>query len=621
MKHSSLNLAAASALALSLAVGLLGCSGPTPEGTGGVTGTAQPGSFAQGSGGAVVSDTVQSTQAGIDVLASGGSAADAAVAVAAVLGVTNPLVGGLGGGGYLVYYDAETGEVSTIDGRKTARAADTATLFIDPATGEPLSTQQANIGGLAVGVPGQLALWQRAIDRWGKQDLASALKPAIDVAEQGFPVNTALHNQIADTQKTFGIFGNTAETYLPGGRPLETGKILKNPDLAQTYRIIAAEGTDAFYRGEIGQSMVDAVANPPVADGKSASTGTMTMADLASYSALNAEPIRSSYRGLDVYGMGSSSSGGVTVGEALNILEQFPLKDENKAVATMRFLEASKLAFADRNAYVGDRASVEVPDEVLLSEGFAKSRACLIDPAKALPAPQSAGALTATDCSAAPVASGTETVEGQQTNHFVVSDAEGNVASYTNTINFYGGSGILVPGRGFLLNNELTDFDFAPSAQGGESPNLPAPGKRPRSSMSPTIVLQDGKPYLALGSPGGSTIITTVIQVLMNRIDLGMSLQDAVAAPRASQRNSATTLIEPAFEELPEADQAKAAGYTFVVAPTPDQNPASVTPPTIGVVAALEFSRPGPDAAPMVIAVGEKERRGGTSAQVTNPGG
>lgn len=618
MNRSPLTLAAASALTVALAASLVSCSGPTPS-VNGVIDIAQPAPFAQGTGGAVVSDTAQSTQAGIDVLKSGGTAADAAVAVAAMLGVTDPFVAGLGGGGYLVYYEAKTGKVSTIDGRETARAADTSSLFLDPSTGKPLSTEQANVGGIAVGVPGQLALWQRAIDRWGKQGLDTALKPAISVAEQGFPVTTALQNQIADSQKTFGTFRNTADTYLPGGKPLATGQLLKNTDLAQTYRTIAEQGTDAFYRGEIGQAVVDAVTKPPVAEGKSASVGTMTMDDLGSYAALDAEPIRSSYRGLDVYGMGSSSSGGVTVGEALKILEQFPLKDENKAIATMRFLEASKLAFADRNAYVGDRASVKVPDEVLLSEGFAKSRACLIDPAKALPAPQPAGALTATGCSV-PVASSAEAVEGQQTNHFVVSDAEGNVASYTNTINFYGGSGILVPGRGFLLNNELTDFDFAASAPGADDPNLPAPGKRPRSSMSPTVVLKDGQPYLALGSPGGSTIITTVLQVLMNRIDLGMSLQDAVAAPRASQRNGKTTLTEPAFETLPEADQAKAAGYQFVIAPTPDQNPASVTPPTIGVVAALEFGEPGSGAAVKITAVGEKERRGGTSAQVVTAG-
>lgn len=620
MKRSPLTLVSASVLTAALAAGLVACSAPAPSATAPIETAQLLSAFAQGTGGAVVSDTQQSTRAGIDVLKSGGNAADAAVAVAAMLGVTDPFVAGLGGGGYLVYYEAKTGQVSTIDGRETARAADTASLFLDPGSGKPLSTEQANVGGIAVGVPGQLALWQRAIERWGKQDLGSALKPAIAVADQGFPVTTALQNQIADSQKTFGTFRNTAETYLPGGKPLAAGQLLKNPDLARTYQTIADQGTDAFYKGEIGQAVVDAVTKPPVAEGKSASIGNMTMADLAAYQALDAEPIRSSYRGLDVYGMGSSSSGGVTVGEALKILEQFPLKDESKAVATMRFLEASKLAFADRNAYVGDRASVKVPDDVLLSEGFAKSRACLIDPAKALPAPQPAGSLTATDCSV-PVASGIETAEGQQTNHFVVSDAEGNVASYTNTINFYGGSGILVPGRGFLLNNELTDFDFAASAPGADDPNLPAPGKRPRSSMSPTIVLQAGKPYLALGSPGGSTIITTVLQVLMNRIDLGMSLQDAVAAPRASQRNGATTLIEPAFEKLPEADQAKAAGYKFVVAPTPDQNPASVTPPTIGVVAALEFGPPGAGAAAEITAVGEKERRGGTSAQVVTTGG
>lgn len=616
MKRSPLVSATSALLGLALVAASTSCAGHLPSQS---EESAPAGAFsAQGTGGAVVSDTVQSTQAGIATLAAGGSAADAAVTVAATLGVTDPFVAGLGGGGYLVYYEAKTGKVSTIDGRETARAADGPTLFLDPTTGKPLSATQANVGGIAVGVPGQLALWKRALDRWGKRGLTNALTPAVELADRGFPVTTALHNQIADSQKTFGTFSTTSATYLPGGSPLAAGTTLKNPELAQTYRTIADKGLAGFYQGEIAQDIVNAVNEPPLASGKSALAGKMTSADLASYSALDAEPIQSSYRGLDVYGMGSSSSGGVTVGEGLKILEQFPLKDESKATATMQFLEASKLAFADRNAYVGDRGSVNVPDAVLLSDSFAKSRACLIDPAKALPAPQPAGALDAKECST-PAASTPEPVEGQHTNHFVVTDAEGNIASYTNTINFYGGSGILVPGRGFLLNNELTDFDFAASSPGATDPNLAAPGKRPRSSMSPTIVLKDGKPFLALGSPGGSTIITTVLQVLMNRIDLGMSLSEAVAAPRASQRNSTSTLVEPAFEKLPEADQAKAAGYKFEVAPTPDQNPASVTPPTIGVVAALEFGASESGTEVKITAVGEKDRRGGTSAAVVTP--
>ncbi len=613
MRSLPLTTVSAVVLGTALIAGTTSCSGQAPSSSGEPNAVQNTSYSTRGTRGAVVSDTAESTRAGIDALAAGGTAADAAVAVAAVLGVTDPLVAGLGGGGYLVYREAKTGKISTIDGRETARSSDTESLFIDPATKKPVGASQANVGGLAVGVPGQLALWKRAEDRWGKRSMTDALAPAIELADRGFPVTAALHNQIADTQKTFATFSTTASAYLPGGKPPEEGSTVKNPDLAQTYRTIADKGTDAFYRGDIGQSIVDAVNKPPLAEGKSALAGAMSTADLASYSALDADPIRSTYRGLDLYGMGSSSSGGVTVGEILKILEKFPLGEESKATATMRFLEASKLAFADRSAYVGDRGSVNVPDATLLSDAFTQSRSCLIDPAKALPVPQPAGALNATGCST-PANAQPEPTEGQHTNHFVVTDAEGNIASYTNTINFLGGSGILVPGRGFLLNNELTDFDFAAPSPGVADPNLPGPGKRPRSSMSPTIILKDGKPFLALGSPGGSTIITTVAQVLMDRIDFGMNLADAVAAPRASQRNTATTLIEPAFEKSSEADNAKAAGYSFVIAPTSDQNPASVTPPTIGVVAALEFSAPDSGGEATITAVGEKDRRGGTSA-------
>ncbi len=620
MKRSPLITITSVVLGATLVAGVTSCSGSTPSSTGQQDALQKKSFSARGTGGAVVSDTVESTRAGINVLAAGGTAADAAVSVAAVLGVTDPLVAGLGGGGYLVYYEAKTGKISTIDGRETAPNSATGSLFTDPATNKPMSATQANVGGIAVGVPGQLGLWKLINDRYGKRAMADLLTPAIDQAEHGFTVTTALHNQIADNQKTFATFSPTASAYLPGGKPLEEGSILKNPDLAQTYRAIADKGTDVFYTGEIGQSIVDAVNKPPLAEGKSALVGTISTADLASYSALDADPIRSRYRGIDVYGMGSSSSGGVTVAETLKILERSPLGKESKPKATMNLLEASKLAFADRNAYVCDRKSVTVPDETLLSDAFTKSRACLIDPAKALPTPQPAGALDATGCSTSANVQ-PEPAEGQHTNHFVVTDAQGNIASYTNTIKSYGGSGILVPGRGFLLNNELTDFDFAAPSPGAPDPNLPGPGKRPRSSMSPTIVLKDGKPFLALGSPGGSTIITTVVQVLMDRIDLGMTLADAVAEPRASQRNTATTLIEPAFEKSPEGDQAKAAGYTFAIAPTADQNPTSVTPPAIGVVAALEFSRPDSGTEATIIAVGEIDRRGGTSAAVVKPPG
>ena len=254
-----------------------------------------------------------------------------------------------------------------------------------------------------------------------------------------------------------------------------------------------------------------------------------------------------SYRGLDVFGMAPPSSGGSTVGEALNILETVELGQLGETQSMHYFLEASALAFADRNRWVGDSDVVDVPLDELLSDGFAAERACLIDPTAALTKPVAPGAPDGSyaECGVAGAAAGTGS-EGLSTTHLTTADRWGNVVAYTLTIESTGGNGIVVPDRGFLLNNELTDFNFT-DTQGGQDPNLPGPGKRPRSSMSPTIVLSDGEPLLALGSPGGSTIITTVLQILVNRLDLGMDLAGAVAAPRATQRNTAAVQAEPGF--------------------------------------------------------------------------
>ncbi|MBC6449014.1 gamma-glutamyltransferase [Actinokineospora xionganensis] len=553
--------------------------------------------FAEGYGGAVVSDSIESTQAGIDVLRRGGTAADAAVAVAATLGVTDPNMAGLGGGGYFVYYDARTRQVSTIDGRETTPAAGDAQMFINPATGTPYPFWTAVNSGLSVGTPGMLATWERALRRWGRFSLKDNLKPAIKVAEKGFPVTPQLRSEILENEARFKQFSSTAELFLPGGTAPEVGYILRNPDLADTYREIAKDGTRAFYGGKIGEDVAETTQNPPLAADATITPpkGRMTVEDLRDYRTIDRAPSHVGYRGYDVYGMAPSSSGGITVGEALNILETFDIGGMERTQALHHYLEASKLAFADRNRHIGDPAYVDVPQERLLSDAHAAKRACLIDPASVLPAP------TAPDAGCEPAAAGTASSENEvHTNHFVVSDKRGNVVSYTNTIEQVGGSGIVVPGRGFLLNNELTDFNFTPSQGSAPDPNLAAPGKRPRSSMSPTIVLKDGKPWLAVGSPGGSTIITTVLQILVNRVDFGMSLRDAVAAPRATQRNSPTTVAEPAF--IAAAGGLKSIGHVFA-----EQR-------FIGAAATLEFTGAG-----KVLAVGEEFRRGGTSAAVLHP--
>lgn len=573
---------------------------------------------AQGYGGAVVSDTTESTQAGLDVLRRGGTAADAAVAVAATLGVTDPYVAGIGGGSYLVYYDSRTHRVSTIDGRETAPGADGQSMFLDPATKQPLPLPAAVTSGLSVGVPGTLATWQRALQRWGRFGLAEDLRPAEQVAEQGFVVNPTFRELTRQNAARFAQFSSTATLFLPGGAPPAVGSTLRNPDLAKTYREIGKHGISALYGGPIGTDLVNAVQHLPLAPGATlvARPGPIALSDLRAYHALDADPTQVTYRGLDVYGMASSSSGGITDGEALSILGSVDLAAMTRVQALHRYLEATRLAFADRNRYLGDPRYVDVPQQQLLSPSFSRRRACLIDPAKAGISPAAPGDPFTRSRRCTPPSGAAVPVPDREhhTNHFVVADGAGNVVSCTNTIEELGGSGIVVPSRGFLLNNELTDFNFAPTQGSAPDPNLPAPGKRPRSSMSPTIVLRDGRPFLAVGSPGGATIITTVLQILVNRIDFGMTLPDAIAAPRASQRNTATTQAEPAFIAAPATGGLRALGHKFAISDTSPLDPTIKISPDIGDASALEFCRNG-----TVLAAGEPVRRGGSAAAVIHP--
>ncbi|MFH8250301.1 gamma-glutamyltransferase [Microbacterium sp. B2969] len=557
-------------------------------------------STSTGYGGAVASVDAEASAAGLEVLRKGGNAADAAVATAAALGVTEPYSAGIGGGGYFVYFDAATGTVSTIDGRETAPAGMTATSFIDPATGKPYAFADAVSSGLSVGVPGTLATWETALDRFGTRSLKDMLKPAILVATRGFRVDQTFAQQTADNQQRFAQFPATAALFLPNGAPPAVGSTFKNPDLAQTLREISLRGTDAFYEGAIADEIASIVQHPQTtADAPlPVYAGSMTADDIAHYSVREQAPTRIDYHGLDVYGMAPSSSGGTTVGESLNILEDFDLSATNMPESLHLYLEATAHAFADRGAYVGDPAYVDVPTQTLLSQEFADARACVIDPAVASVKPVAPAPLDAAGCQAAAAAAAPDT-ENISTTHLSVVDRWGNAVAYTLTIEQTGGSGMTVPGRGFLLNNELTDFNFAPTSP--TDPNLPAPGKRPRSSMSPTIVLDDGAVRYVVGSPGGSTIITTVAQVLINRIDLGMTLPQAVAAPRASQRNTATVVAEPAFRSAYEA-LLTPFGYRFS------------DMAEIGAVAAIEVSPDG-----LMTAVAEPVRRGGGTGLVVQP--
>jgi gamma-glutamyltranspeptidase/glutathione hydrolase len=610
-------------------------------------------STSYGSGGAVSSVDPAASRIGIEVLANGGNAADAAVATAAALGVTEPYSAGIGGGGYFVYFDAESGEVTTIDGRETAPAGITPDAFVDPATGEPYPfTPELVTSGVSVGVPGTLATWETALEEFGTNSLGATLAPSILLAANGFVVDDTFRSQTLDNKERFAAFPDTAELFLPNGDAPVVGTTFRNPDLARTLLSIALEGTDVFYEGAIADEIAGVVQSPrkDPASTLPAPAGTLTAEDLADYSVRLQDPTEVSYRGLDVFGMAPSSSGGTTVGEALNILENYELAPGDVGQSLHLYLEASARAFADRGAYLGDPAFVDVPTETLLSQQFADERNCTIDPLVASTRPVAAGVIpddgdenggdgsgdgdgagdggdgrgdgggsgdgdgskggssdggpADLDCATleAPAAEDTENVS---TTHLSVVDQWGNAVAYTLTIEQTGGSGMTVPNRGFLLNNELTDFT---TVYNEDDPNRIEPGKRPRSSMSPTIVLDDGAVRYVLGSPGGATIITTVLQILINRVDLGMTLPEAVAAPRASQRNAATTPAEPKFIE---AYEALLAPFGQQLVPSGDSFSSAAE---IGAAATIEV---GPNGE--LIAVAEPERRGGGAGLVVDP--
>jgi gamma-glutamyltranspeptidase / glutathione hydrolase len=560
---------------------------------------------AVGTGGAAATVDPLATRAAIDALRHGGNAIDAAVAAAGVLGVVEPYSCGIGGGGFMTIYSARDGKVHTIDSRETA-----------PATMEPTGADKSfqgltdfehqRVSGMSVGVPGTLRAWQTALREFGTTSLRDALKPGIDAAKHGFVVDQTFFNQTDAAKAIFADFPATAALYLdPDGTPRDVGTVIRNRDLADTYELISKRGPDAFYGGALAQAIVDTVQHPPLRPGSTrvARPGLMTLADLAGYRTVDRDPTHIQYRGLDIYGMAPPSSGGSTVGEALNILEGYgDLATVPRDLALHRYLEASRYSFADRGKYIGDPAFVDVPLAGLLSDEFAAQRRALIDDDHAATSPVDPGTPPAAPGGTADNSAGSVRV-GSTTN-MTVSDRFGNVVEYTFTIEQTGGNGMVVPGYGFLLNNELTDFNLNPDGTSPDTANQVAGGKRPRSSIAPTIVLRDGMPFLATGSPGGATIITTVLQILMNRIDLGMTLPEAIAAPRASQRNAAKTDAEQEF--LGQAD---------IVAGLTARGHQFNAPAEIGAATGIEFLGGG-----RAQAAAEPVRRGGGSAMVVRSG-
>jgi gamma-glutamyltranspeptidase/glutathione hydrolase len=468
--------------------------------------------------GMVVAQEKLAAQIGADILRQGGNAVDAAVATGFALAVTYPRAGNIGGGGFMVIHSAERNEDVAIDYRETGPAAITPDIFLGT-DGKPDADKSRN-SALGIGVPGTVAGLALALEKYGSGNftLAQIVKPAIDLARDGFVVADDTADTLSDMYRRMARWPNSAKTFShPDGTPLHEGDRLIQGDLAATLAAIAEQGPRGFYQGPVAEKLVKTIA---------AAGGIITLDDLKSYQAVLRAPVRGSYRGYQIVSMPLPSSGGTVLLETLNILEGFPLGDikQGSSPSLHLMIEAMKRAYADRARYLGDPAFVNAPTDILLAKDYAAKQRASIDPAHA-----TAAADVGTP--AAPAR------EGSNTTHYSIVDSRGNAVSNTYTLNFPYGVGLVADGTGVLLNNELDDFTAAPGASNafglvGYEANLPGPGKRPLSSMSPTIVLKDGKPVLVTGTPGGSRIISAVLQIVVDVLDYKMDVAAAVAAPR-----------------------------------------------------------------------------------------
>ncbi|MFQ6547877.1 gamma-glutamyltransferase [Aestuariibius sp. 2305UL40-4] len=465
-------------------------------------------------------------EAGARVLREGGTAADAMVAVQAVLGLVEPQSSGLGGGAFLVWYDAASGEVTTLDGRETAPMAATPTYFQDE-NGEPLQFFDAVVGGRSVGTPGTPALLEAAHRRWGRANWEGLFTEAITLAEDGFTVSPRLATLVSNDEERLQRFPDTAAYFFPGGTAIAEGDTLFNADYADTLRALARDGSRAFYEGEIAEDIVRTVRN---AEGN---PGLLALTDLERYQVIERPAVCADYRETQVCGMGPPSSGALTVGQILGMLGNFNLAAMNAQDPTAWRLigDASRLAFADRGRYMADSDYVPVPTEGLVDPTYLAERANLLQTNAALD--EVAPGTPEWDHAWLQLADD-ESLELPSTSHISIVDADGNALSMTTTIENGFGSRLFT--RGFLLNNELTDFSFRTHADGIPIANRLEPGKRPRSSMSPTIVLEGGEPILVTGSPGGSRIIGYVAQSIIAYLDWGMNPQEAVSMPHLVNR-------------------------------------------------------------------------------------
>lgn len=459
-------------------------------------------------------------EAGVRILKEGGNAIDAAIASAFALNAVEPNASGIGGGGFMVVRFAETGEIIILDYRERAPAASTKDMYASEQAKEEKWTQ---VGGMASAVPGTLMGLKTALDEYGTMTLEEAMTPAIEYMENGFEITETFSDMIKDNYDKLADWNDPfAIAYFKDGIPLETGDMLIQQDLANTYREILDKGIEHFYGGELGQKIVDAV---------QAAGGILTLQDLKDYKLYRHEPVKGSYRGYDIYSMPPPSSGGTHLIQILNIMENFDIADMNYLGPTHISImaEAMKMAFADRAKFMADPIfATDIPLKGLTSKEYAKFLADQIDisnPKLEIPAGEPG------------------IFEHESTSHLSVIDAEGNAVALTQTINFFFGSGVVVPGVGIIMNNEMDDFATNP-----ESPNAPEPGKTPLSSMSPTIMEKDGEVFMVLGSPGATRIFTAMAQIISNVVDFGMGMDEAIEAPRIHAYSSAGKAM-PIFVE------------------------------------------------------------------------
>jgi gamma-glutamyltranspeptidase / glutathione hydrolase len=494
------------------------------------------------------------SEIGAEVLRKGGNAIDASIAIQFALNVVEPMMSGIGGGGFMMVYDGKTKETTIVNSRERAPQGATPDMFLDE-NGNPIPFSTRSTGGTAVGVPGTLKGLETAHEMWGTKPFEQLIGPAVKLADKGFPIDSVLAQAIEDNKE---MLSRTAakDVFLPNGQPLKEGDILKQKDLAKTFKIIRSEGTDAFYNGEIGKALAKVVQD---------FGGSMTAADLQKYDVTIDEPVWGEYQGYKIASMPPPSSGGVFLLQMLKILDGFDLSqyDVRSKEKYHLLAEAMHLAYADRASYAGDPEFVKVPVTGLLHPEYIKDRQKMIslDSVNKNVAAGDPWKYESETANYTPTAQPNDRKYGETT-HFSVTDRWGNVVSYTTTIEQLFGTGIMVPGFGIMLNNELTDFDAVPGGANEVQPN-----KRPLSSMTPTIVYENNKPVLTVGSPGGPTIITSVLQTILHAIEYDMELKAAVEEPRIYTNNLNSYRYEEGIE-MDIVNELNEMGHKFGPEPT-----------------------------------------------------